>query len=323
MGGRQRRHQLGARQRVGGGAGEEPPAEYRPRALKLGRPLRIEARRAGLAGDDLALQRGGPGAGRRPPGRELEHARGRGAGGRAAGSGDQRPDVGRLAQIVRRDVPEQQGVEDALPGEAAQVAREHRVGHFEPGRGGGEPRPEDEAVALVGEVVRERERLLGEPGQPVADLRGERGEERETDRHVRDHRRGERGIQPVDDTHGGLGHDQRAPDGDEEQDPLGVVLPRAAEGRPEQHPAEPGDTGELGQRHIGVAAGDRGDRVQQVDQVGAAAEGEELVHGAAPLPVLPRPGRRAAAREGERGAQIRRERARELGLDEAQLLDHG
>ena len=107
VGGRQRRHQLRARQRVGGGAGEEPPAEYRPRALKLGRPLRIEARRAGLAGDDLALQRGGPGPRRRPPGRELEHARGRGAGGRAAGSGDQRPDVGRFAQIVRRDVPEQ------------------------------------------------------------------------------------------------------------------------------------------------------------------------------------------------------------------------
>ena len=54
-----------------------------------------------------------------------------------------------------------------MAGETAQVAREHRVGHFEPRRGGGEPRPEDEAVALVGEVVRERERLLGDASRIV------------------------------------------------------------------------------------------------------------------------------------------------------------
>ena len=212
------------------------------------------------------------------PGRELEHARGRGARRRRAPGGDQPPDVGALAQIVGRDMAEQQRVEHALPGIVADVAREHRVGDFQARRGGGEPRPEYQAMALVGEVVRQGEGLFGEARQPVADLGGERGEQREPDRHVGHHRRGQGRIQPVHHPHRRLRHDHRAPDGDEQQHPLGVVLPRPAESGAEQHPAEPANARELGQRHIGAAAGDRGHGVQQVDQVGAAAEGEELVH---------------------------------------------
>ena len=75
-----------------------------------------------------------------------------------------------LAQIVGRDMAEQQGVEHALPGIVADIPCKHRVGDFQAGRRGGEPRPEDQPVALVGEIVRQGEGLFGEAGQPVADL---------------------------------------------------------------------------------------------------------------------------------------------------------
>ena len=68
----------------------------------------------------------------------------------------------RLAKIVRRDVPEQQRVEDALAGVVADVAREHRVGDFEAGGLGREPGAEDQPVAPVLEVVRQGERLLSQ-----------------------------------------------------------------------------------------------------------------------------------------------------------------
>ena len=134
--GGQRGHQLGPGQRVGGGVGEEPSPEYRPRAGDLGAPLRVEPGRAVLAGDDRAIDRGGAGAGRRLARCELEHARGRGAGGGRAGRGHQTPDVGALAEIVGGDMAEQQGVEDALPGIGAEVPREHCVGDLEAGGGG-------------------------------------------------------------------------------------------------------------------------------------------------------------------------------------------
>ena len=278
VGGRQRREQLRPRQRLGARVGEYPPPEHGAGALNLGIPLRVEPPCAHLTGHDLAVERRGACPGHRAPGRELEHARRRGPGGRRARGGDQRPDVGALAQVVRRHVPEQQGMEHALPRIVAHVACEHRVGDLQPGRLGREPGPEDQPVALVLEVVRQREGLFGEPGQTVADLGGQRGEEREPDRHVGDHGGRQGRIEPVDHPDGGLRHDHRAPDGREQQDPLRVVLPRAAEGGAEQDPAEARDTGELGERDVGAARGDRGDRVQEIDEVGAAAEGEELVH---------------------------------------------
>ena len=183
-----------------------------------------------------------------------------------------------LPQIVRRDVAEQQRMEHALAGVVADVPREHRVGDLETGRLGREPRPEDQPVAPVLEVVRQRERLLGEARQPVADLAGQRGEQREPDGDVRHHGRSQRRIEPVDDAHGRLGHDHRAPDRHEQQHPLRVVLPRAAEGGAEEHPGETRDPGELRERDVGAAAGDGGDGVQEIDEVGPAAEGEELVH---------------------------------------------
>ena len=174
-------------------------------------------------------------------------------------------------------------------------------------------RPEYEAVALVGEIVRQGEGLFGQPRQPVADLAGQRREQRETDGHVCDHRGGQRGIEPVYHPHRRLGHDHRAPDGDEQQHPLGVVFPRTAEGGAEQDPAEPTHAGELGQRHIGAARSDRGDGIEQVDQVGAAAESEEsrTWRRAAPGPISTRPPRRRARRRAQRGDRPRaRRRAR-------------
>ena len=276
--GRQRRQQLGARQRLRPRPREDAPSEHRAGALDLRVPLRVQPRSAGLAGDDLPVDGRGPGADRRLAGGELEHARGRGARRRRARRRDQGPDVGRLPQIVGRDVAEQQRVEHALAGIVADVAREHRVGDLQPRGRGREPRPEDQPVSAVGEVVRQREGLFGEPRQAVADLAGERGEQREADGHVGHHGGRQGGVQPVHHPHRRFRHDHRAPDGDEQQHPLGVVLPRAAEGGAEQDPAEPAHARELSQRDIGAARGDGGDRVQQVDQIGAAAEGEELVH---------------------------------------------
>ena len=140
-------------------------------------------------------------------------------------------------------------------------------------------------MALVGEIVRQRERLLGEPGESVTDLRRERGEEREPDRDVVHHGGRERRVQPVHDPHGGLRDDHDTPHGGEHQHPFGVVLPGAAERGPEQDPAKPRHARELGEREVRVPAGDGGDGVEQVHQVDTAAEGEEFVHiYAAPCP---------------------------------------
>ena len=215
--------------------------------------------------------------GRLPCG-ELDHACGRGPGRGRAGRGHQLPDIGRLPEIVGRDMAQQQGGEHALPGIVAQIAREHGVGDFEPGRLVGEPRAEDQPVAAIGQVVRQREGLFGQARQAVAHFRGQRREQRQADRHVGDHGRRQRRIEPVDHADGRLGHDHRAPDGDEQADPLRIVLPRAAEGGAEQDPGETGYARQLRQRHIGAARRDGGHRVQQVDQVGPAAEGVELVH---------------------------------------------
>ena len=174
--------------------------------------------------------------------------------------------------------PQQQRMEDALLREVPEVPREDRVRHLEPGRGGGEPGPEDQPVATVDEVVRQGERLLGEAGEAVPHLARDRGEECQADRHVGDDCRGERRVQPVDHAHGRLRHDHRAPDRDEEEEPLRVVAPAPAEGRAEDDPGDATRARELREGHVGAARRDRGDRVQQVDQVRAAAEGEEFVH---------------------------------------------
>ena len=44
---------------------------------------------------------------------------------------------------------------------------EHRVGDFQAGRRGGQPGPEYEPVAPVGEIVRQRKGLFGEAGRRV------------------------------------------------------------------------------------------------------------------------------------------------------------
>ena len=193
-------------------------------------------------------------------------------------------------------------MEHALSRIGPEVPGEDGVGHFHPGRGGREPRPEDEAVSPVGQVVREGEGLLGQPREPVTHPARERGEERESQRHVRHDRGRERGVEPVHHPDRRLGDHQRAPYADEEEQPLRVVLPRAPEGGAEEHPGEPGDAGQPGQRHEGPATGDRGDRVQEIDEIGPAAQGEEFIHGVFPsgcagaTGTRPRRGRRRAPR---------------------------
>ena len=268
-----------------------------PDALAISAPQSASSREAASAQVTIPRSMGvAPVPDGRPPGRVLHHARGRGPGGGRSRGRDERPDIGALAQVVGRDVAQEQGVEHALPRIGPEVPREHRVGHLHAGRGGREPRAEDQAVAAVGQVVRKGEGLLGQPGQAVAHLARQGGEEGQAERDVVDDRGRQRRVEPVHDPHGRLGDHHRAPDGDEEEDPLGVVLPRAAEGGAEQGPGEPGDARDPGQGHEGPAAGDRGDRVQEVDQIGPAAQGEELVHGRV-LPILftgplRRPGRR-------------------------------
>ena len=62
---------------------------------------------------------------------------------------------------------QEQGVEHALPCVGPEVPREHRVGHLHAGRGGREPRAEDQAVAAVGQVVRKG----GRPARSAASTR--------------------------------------------------------------------------------------------------------------------------------------------------------
>ena len=154
-------------------------------------------------------------------------------------------------------------MKNALAGVASQVPGEYRVGDLHAGDGIGQPGSEDHPVALVGEIVRERERLFREPGEPVTDLGRERGKDREPDRYVVHHGRRESWIQPVHDPHGGFRDDHHAPDGREHQYPFRVVFPGPAERGPEQYPGEPCDTGDLGEREIGIPPGDGGDGVEK------------------------------------------------------------
>ena len=318
MGGGQGGEEFGARQRVGGGVGEQAPPEDGAGAGDLGVPLRVQPPRPLGAGDDPGVHRVGPGGRGARAGGEGEHPRRRGPGRGRPGGGDEPPDVGALAQVVGGDVAEQKGVEDALADVVAQVAREDGVGDLHAGGGVGEFGSEDQPVAAVGEVVGQRERLLGQPRQPVAHFGGHGGEEREADGHVGDHRRRERGVEAVDDAHGGPGDDHRAPDDGEEQHPPGVVAPRSAEGGAQQDPCEAGDAGELRQLHVGAAAGDGGDGVEQVDEIGPAAEGEEFVHaGGAAATARRRCRRRRARRRARRAGRPtarRRVRSRRGGV---------
>ena len=129
----ERGHELGPGQRLGLRSGEDPPPEDAGRPRDLGPPERVQARGRLGAGDDLAVHRSRAGAGRSAAGRVLDHPRGRRPGGRRARGGDEPPDVGALPEIVRRDVPQEQSVEHALPRVGAEVPGEHRVGHFHAG----------------------------------------------------------------------------------------------------------------------------------------------------------------------------------------------
>ena len=275
---RQRREEFRARERFGGGVREEPDSENTGCTADLRRPERVQARRRLRARHHLGVHRRGAGGARGLAGGEFHQPRRRGAGGGRTARRHERPEVCGLPQIVRGNVPQQQRVKNALTGVVSEIPGEHRIGDLHASDGVGEPGPEDHPVTLVGEIVRQRERLLREPCQPVTDFGRERGEQRKPDRHVGHHRGRERGVQPVHDPHGGLRHDHRAPHGGEHQHPFGVVLPVSAERRSEKNPGESGDTGDLGEREVGAAAGDGGHRVEQVDQVNAAAEGEQFVH---------------------------------------------
>ena len=275
---RQRRQEFRARQRLGVGARKYPDSENARRTADLRRPERVQARRGLGAGHDLPVHGRGPGGAGGLARGELHEPRGRGAGGGRASRRHERPEVRRFPQIVRGDVPEQERMKNALAGVGPQVPGKHRIGDLHAGDRIGEPRSEDHSVALIGEIVRQGERLLGEPREPVTDLGRDRGEERKPHRDVVHHRGRERRIQPIHDPHGGLRHDHRAPDRSEHQHPFGVVLPGAAEGGPEQDPGQPRDTRELGEREVRVAPGNGGDGVEQVHQVDPAAQGVEFVH---------------------------------------------
>ena len=278
----------------------------------LRRPERVQARRGFGAGHDLPVHGRGPGGARGLAGGEFNQPGRRGPGGGRTSRRHERPEVRRFPQIVRGDVPQKQRVKNALAGVGPEVPGKHRIGDLHARDRIGEPRSEDHSVALVGEIVRQRERLLREPGEPVTDLGRERREDRQSDRDVVHHRGRERRIEPIHDPHGGLRDDHDTPHGREHQHPFGIVLPGAAERGPEQDPGKPRHTRELGEREVRVAPGDGGDGVEQVHQVDTAAEGEEFVHlCAAPCPAArailsgasarrPRPGRgrTRARREG-------------------------
>ena len=230
--GRQRREQFRARQRFGVGVREDPDSEDPRRAPDLRGPQRVQARRGLGAGHDLPVHGRGPGGARRLAGGELHEPGRRSTCGRRAARRHERPEIRRLPQIVGGDVSKQERVKDALAGVASQVPGEYRVGDLHAGDGIGQPGSEDHAVALVGQVVRECERLFGEPGEPVTDLRRDGREDREPDRDVGHHRGREPRIEPVHDPHGGFRDDHHAPDGREHQYPFGVVFPGPAERGP-------------------------------------------------------------------------------------------
>ena len=248
--GRQRRQEFRARQRFGVGVREDPDSEDPRRAADLRGPERVQARRGLGTGDDLGVHRCGAGGARGLARGELHEPRGRSAGGRRAARRHERPEIRRFPQIVGGDVSEKERVKDALAGVGPQVPGEYRVGDLHAGDGIGQPGSEDHAVALVGEIVRECERLFRKSGEPVTDLGREGREDREPDRYVGHHRGRERRIQPVHDPHGGFRDDHHAPDGREHQYPFGVVLPGPAERGPEQYPGEPCDAGDLGEREV-------------------------------------------------------------------------
>ena len=190
VGGRQGGEQLGPGQGFRPRVREYPPPEHRAGAGDLGVPPGVQPSRPVLAGDDPAVDR----PSRRLPTAACRVANSNMRAGEAPADGVPpavtSPQMSVLSRRSSAEMwPSSRAWEHALAGIVADVAREHRVGDLQPGRGGREPGPEDQPVAPVGEIVRQGEGLFGQARQPVADLGGERREQGEPDRHVGHHRR--------------------------------------------------------------------------------------------------------------------------------------
>ena len=153
-----------------------------PAARPISAAQSASRRAAASAQVTISVHGCGAGGARGLAGGELHEPGGRSACGRRAARRHERPEIRRFPQIVRGNVPEQQRMKNALAGVASQVPGEYRVGDLHAGDGIGQPGSEDHPVALVGQIVRERERLFREPGEPVTDLRRDGREDREPDR---------------------------------------------------------------------------------------------------------------------------------------------
>ena len=283
---RQRRQEFRARQRLGVGAREYPDSENARCTADLRDPERVQARRGFGAGHDLPFHGCGPGGAGGLARGELHEPRGGGAGGGRASGRHERPEVRRFPQIVRGDVSQKQRMEDALAGVGPEVAGKHRIGDLHAGDRIGEPRSEDHPVALIGEIVRQGERLLRKPCQPVTDLRRDRREERKPHRDVRPPPRA-RGAGSSRSTtrtvaFGTIIAPQTAVNISTHlalsfQEPPNAVLNRIQ--------ASPATPASWASDEIRVAPGNGGDGVEQVHQVDPAAQGVEFVHSyAAPFP---------------------------------------
>ena len=207
------------------------------------------------------------------PGQEFLRAR------RAARC-DRRPDVIALGKLLHRIAAQQQIVEHALPDMFVEVRSKLRIGNAQAARRFEQPRAIDHAVLGVVEVVRQAEDELGRAGQIVPRLAGEACHQGEPERDIGHRCRCKAGIDPVGHMDVHARHHQAHVDERRTEEPVEPGTPVLVERDHDDREHHAHHQRDLNEALVPARTGPGGNGVENIDDVLAAADRENLDHAA-------------------------------------------
>ena len=267
IGNREIGHELGLGERFGLARIELTPRDKR-HLVNEARPLPRQRGVGFAAGDDRGRH-----AVVGLPGQEFLRAR------RAARC-DRRPDIVALGHLLHRVAAEKQIVEHALPDMLIEVRSELRIGNAQAPRRFKQPRAIDHAVLRVVEVVRQAEDELGRAGQIVSRLAGEARHKGQPERDIGHRCWCKAGIDPVCHMDVHARHHQAHVDERRTEEPVEPGTPVLVERDHYDREHHAHHQRDLDQALVAARTGPGGNGVEDIDDVLAAADRENLDHGA-------------------------------------------
>ncbi len=186
------------------------------------------------------------------------------------------PEVGAVSERGHRLVAEQNVVKDAVADMLVEVGRELGIVDPQTLRRIDQPSAVDHAVLRILHVVGQPEHGLGRRRQIVADLAREARHHAEPEGHVGDVRRREARVDPVDDLDVDPRHHEARVDQRRLEEPVDPRPPVAVERDDDAGVRQPHDHDDLDQALVAALPRPCGDRVEDVDDVFAAADREDL-----------------------------------------------